>query len=366
MQNTIVQIEAVTGAAETEIVKVISSAIANSDNIDLSNSTQVEAIIDELAPELADNTVDGAAEIITEGNKLINDITADATIEDRKKAIEIVQVQQVAQSDNPEGLVEDLLELGTEENVEQIVDNNTGEKLTEQIENTEEIDPTIRPDFSNSRPIAEPDFANTDIATSVTINILDNDSDPDNDAIEIVDIFASENAEVVINPENTLTYTPNNGFAGEDIIFYAIQDSNGNVDNNIVTVTVTPDEIVVNDNNTEILGTEQGDDILGNSQGNIISGLGGNDRFIYNEIGDIPDTITDFTPGEDSIVLTNLLDSINFQGDDPIADGFVLLNTSGNDTELLIDSDGLGNLQPQTLLILRDVAIGNLNNPLGL
>ncbi|NES03226.1 MAG: DUF4347 domain-containing protein [Okeania sp. SIO2F4] len=281
VQNTLVQIEAVTGVSETEIVEALSNEIANSENLDLSDSTQLEEIINELAPELADNTVDGAAEIITETNERIDDIADDGTMGDREKSIEIVQVQQVAQSDDPEGLVEDLLELGTEEeNVEEIVDDNTGEELTEQIENTEEIDPTIRPDFSNSRPIAEPDFANTDIATSVTINILDNDSDPENDAIEIVDIFASDNAEVVINPDNTLTYTPNNGFAGEDIIFYAIQDSNGNVDNNIVTVTVRPDGIFLEgtgDNNI-LNGSEGNDTYIGRGGNDIIRSHGGDDN----------------------------------------------------------------------------------------
>ncbi|MDJ0517496.1 MAG: DUF4347 domain-containing protein [Trichodesmium sp. MO_231.B1] len=280
VQNTLVQIEAVTGVSETEIVEALSNEIANSENLDLSDSTQLEGIINELAPELADNTVDGAAEIITESNERIDDIADDGTIGDREKSIEIVQVQQVAQSDDPEGLVEDLLELGTEEeNVEEIVDDNTGEQLTEQIENTEEIDPTTRPDFSNSRPIAEPDVANTDLATSVTINVLDNDSDPDNDAIEIVDIFASDNAEVVINPDNTLTYTPNNGFAGEDIIFYAIQDSNGSVDNNIVTVTVRPDGILRegNDDNDFINGSEGNDTYIGRGGNDLIRSHGGDD-----------------------------------------------------------------------------------------
>ena len=190
---------------------------------------------------------------------------------------------------------------------------------------------------------------------------MSNDSDPDEDAIEIVDIFASENAEVVINPDDTLTYTPNDGFTGDDIIFYAIQDSNGNVDNNIVNLRVR-NEIVVSESDTNIQGTEQADDIIGNSQGNIITGLVGRDLFIYNEIGDTPDTITDFVLGEDKIVLTNLLANTDFQGNNPIADDFVQFNASGSDTVLSIDSDGLGNLQPQALLIVQNVAIEDLSN----
>ena len=169
------------------------------------------------------------------------------------------------------------------------------------------------------------------------------------------------NAEVVINPDDTLTYTPNDGFTGDDIIFYAIQDSNGNVDNNIVTLRVR-NEIVVSESDSNIQGTEQADDIIGNSQGNLITGLGGRDLFIYNEIGDNPDTITDFVLGEDKIVLTNLLANTDFQGNNPIADDFIQFNTIGSDTVLSIDSDGLGNLQPQALLIVQNVAIEDLSN----
>ena len=359
VQNIIVQIGALTGSSDTDIIDAVSEMIVDADNFDLSDPTQIEEIINEVAPELEDNTVDGAATVITESNERIDDITADRTTEDLDKAIEIAQVQQIAQGKTPE----DLQQLRTgEEGVAEVVDDNTGAKLTEQIDNTEAIDPTIRPDLNNDRPIAEPDTATTEINTSVTIDVLNNDSDPEGDAIEIVDIFASDNAEVVINPDNTLTYTPNIGFAGEDIIFYAIQDGNGSVDNNIVTVTVAQNLVVANRSNINIQGTEQADDITGTSQGNVITGLGGMDRFIYNELGDREDTITDFTPGEDNIVLTNLLDSIDYLGSDPIADGIVQFSSSGSDTLLLIDRDGLGDLQPQSLINLRDIAIEDLNN----
>ncbi|ERT08669.1 hypothetical protein M595_1458 [Lyngbya aestuarii BL J] len=314
VQNTLVQIEAVTGVDETEIIEALSNQIANSENLDLSDSTQVARIINELAPELADNTVDSAAEIITESNKRIDDIAIadDSTMDDREKSIEIVQVQQIAQSDEPEGTVEDLVELGTEEeNVEEIVDDNTGEKLTAQIESTEEIDPTTRPDFSNSRPIAEPDFVTTDIATPVTIDVLANDSDPDNDPIEVVDFialqntdvdvdedtgeivdtFSSDSGEVVINPDNTLTYTPSDGFTGEDIIFYAIQDSNGNVDNNIVTVTVGPVEIIPEGN-----GNNNGDNNSDNNGDNdFINGGEGNDTELEPTVTPTPETLPEPT-----------------------------------------------------------------------
>lgn len=394
VQNTIVQIEAVTGASETDIVKVLSQEIADSDNFDLSDSTQVEAIIDELTIEdLEDNTVDGAAEIITESNDRIDNIADDGTIDDLSKAIEIVQVQQVAQGNTPEDLIELAVE---EENVAEIVEENTGEELTTQIEATEEIDPTFRPDLSNSVPVAQEDFVVTDLATPVTIDVLANDSDLDNDPLEVVDALSAndlllDNGEVVnnsdnvvINPDNTLTYTPNDDFTGEDSIFYAIEDSNGNVDNSIVTVRVAPNEIIISENNANIQGTEQADDIISNSQGNVITGLGGNDLFIYNELGETPDIITDFTPDiitnfnleentdqeentdfsleEDRIVLTNLLDNLDFQGDDPIAESFLQFDASGSDTVLSIDRDALGDLQPQPLLIVQNISIEDLSN----
>jgi len=296
VQNTVVQLEALTGASEPETIDALSEAIATSGTLDLSDPAQVQALISTLAPGFEIALVEGAAAIIAEGNERIQAIALDDTLDSVEKSKAIAQVQQIAQG----AIQEALSDLGSGVgDVATVVNENTEAALTAQIATAEETDPTFRPDFSNQRPTAVADEATTDFATPVVIDVLANDSDPDNDAIEIVEVFAFEPGEVVINPDNTLTYTPGADFSGEDVIFYAIQDSNGNVDNNTVTITVS-DEVdpvepppvepppvepppvepppVEPPGGLNIVGTPNKDNLSGAGADDVIRGRGGNDK----------------------------------------------------------------------------------------
>ena len=100
---------------------------------------------------------------------------------------------------------------------------------------TATVDVTVNP--VNDAPVAEDDTAATDPSTPVDIPVLDNDSDVDNDPLTVTSATAT-NGTVRINPDGTLTYTPNDGFEGEDTITYTIDDGNGGTDTGIVTVSV--------------------------------------------------------------------------------------------------------------------------------
>ncbi|MBD2843553.1 Ig-like domain-containing protein, partial [Erythrobacter rubeus] len=60
---------------------------------------------------------------------------------------------------------------------------------------------------TNPPPTAANDTASTDEDVAVNIDVLANDSDPDGDALTVISANAP-NGTVVINPDNTLTYTP--------------------------------------------------------------------------------------------------------------------------------------------------------------
>src|SRR5690606_12564649 len=60
----------------------------------------------------------------------------------------------------------------------------------------------------NDAPVANDDTAETDEDTPVTINVLDNDSDPDGDPLTVTEATA-ENGNVTIGDDGELTYTPN-------------------------------------------------------------------------------------------------------------------------------------------------------------
>ncbi|MCU4677357.1 tandem-95 repeat protein [Catenovulum sp. 2E275] len=91
----------------------------------------------------------------------------------------------------------------------------------------------------NIPPNAENDLAQLAWNTSVTVDVLNNDSDADGDIINITSVSASF-GEVIINADNTINYTPNVNYAGNDLIQYGITDNKGGTDAAQVSVTIKP------------------------------------------------------------------------------------------------------------------------------
>ena len=67
--------------------------------------------------------------------------------------------------------------------------------------------------------------------------VLANDTDLDGNPL-IVTAASASNGTVVINPDGTVTYTPNANFNGTDTITYTISDGQGGFSTSTVTVTV--------------------------------------------------------------------------------------------------------------------------------
>jgi hypothetical protein len=91
---------------------------------------------------------------------------------------------------------------------------------------------------SNTAPVANDDSATTDVDTSLTLDVLANDSDDDGDTLDISSLGDPTNGTVVENTDGTLTYTPNAGFSGSDGFTYTVSDGNGGSDTANVNVTV--------------------------------------------------------------------------------------------------------------------------------
>lgn len=88
----------------------------------------------------------------------------------------------------------------------------------------------------NDQPFAVNDSASTVINTSVTINVLLNDSDIDGDDLSIIDANAANGTTVITG--DAIVYTPNTDFNGTDTINYTISDSNGATASALVSMTV--------------------------------------------------------------------------------------------------------------------------------
>ncbi|MEY2909651.1 MAG: hypothetical protein RLZZ602_2174, partial [Pseudomonadota bacterium] len=92
--------------------------------------------------------------------------------------------------------------------------------------------------LANDSPVANNDLGATDFETPVTVSVLSNDFDANDDPVSVAAVVQPENGSVTINDDGTITYTPNAGFSGEDSFTYTLVDENGAEDTATVTITV--------------------------------------------------------------------------------------------------------------------------------
>ncbi len=92
------------------------------------------------------------------------------------------------------------------------------------------------PDAVNDGSTDEP-FSVDENTPLTNINVLNNDTDPDNDTLNVT-AASSHDGDVTINPDGTLTFTPHTNFTGDTTITYTISDGNGGSDSATVFVTV--------------------------------------------------------------------------------------------------------------------------------
>ncbi|MDF1736780.1 MAG: tandem-95 repeat protein, partial [Minwuia sp.] len=78
----------------------------------------------------------------------------------------------------------------------------------------------------NDAPVALDDTLRAFEDITATINVLDNDTDPEGDGLTVTEATA-ENGTVIINANGTLTYLGNADFNGVDTITYTVTDSGG-------------------------------------------------------------------------------------------------------------------------------------------
>ncbi|WP_288940491.1 Hint domain-containing protein [uncultured Roseovarius sp.] len=99
-----------------------------------------------------------------------------------------------------------------------------------------EIENLIRPE--NLGPDAKDDAASVNEDNSVTIPVLANDTDPETDALTVTGASDGANGTTVVNPDGTITYTPDPDFNGTDSFTYTVSDGNGGTDTATVNVTI--------------------------------------------------------------------------------------------------------------------------------
>ena len=118
-----------------------------------------------------------------------------------------------------------------------------GNGATDQAQVTVTVNPV------NDLPVAVNDEAATSEGQAVTIPVLANDSDADEDTLTVTEVTQPSNGSTSINGSTTVTYVPTAGYFGQDSFSYTVSDGNGGTDTANVSVTVTEqnDPPVAND-----------------------------------------------------------------------------------------------------------------------
>ncbi len=99
----------------------------------------------------------------------------------------------------------------------------------------------------NASPVAVDDAAICTNGAAVTVAVLANDEDPDNDALIVTQIGAAANGTVRVEADSTITYTASPGFSGADSFDYTISDGLGGSATATVSITVEPAYLTLDD-----------------------------------------------------------------------------------------------------------------------
>lgn len=183
-------------------------------------------------------------------------------------------------------------------------------------------------------PMANSDVGTTDENSPVTIDVLANDADANEDTLSIDTASITSGSGSVSIVANELVYDPNGTYAhlndgdsAEISIEYQISDGNGGTDTASVTVTVNGANNVIN-------GTEDNNILSGSAGIDIIDGLGGDDTIDGKGGVDI----VNGGAGDDIIIINQAKNSENagtIDGGD--GDDTIQINGSSADTPFVVD-----------------------------
>jgi VCBS repeat-containing protein len=101
---------------------------------------------------------------------------------------------------------------------------------------------TVNVEAVNDVPVANADTAETNEESAVVIDVLANDTNPDNGTLTVEILSAPASGTALVNSDGTISFTPAKDFTGSISFTYQITDSSGG-DTASATVTVTVDAV---------------------------------------------------------------------------------------------------------------------------
>lgn len=121
-----------------------------------------------------------------------------------------------------------------------------------------------------------------------------------------------------------------------------------------------PDKLYGKGERDTLLGNRGNDVLVGGSDRDILTGGIGNDRFVYQQLSDRQDTITDFNPNQDLIELRPILADPAYTSQTPFRD-YIRLVQSGAGVTVQVDINGGTSGGFSTLVRLENIAIERLS-----
>ena len=110
-----------------------------------------------------------------------------------------------------------------------------------EIDETELEADIIAPPPDNNPPVAVDDALTIDEDESAVVNVLNQDSDPDDDQLTVVAVSTpDQGGTATLTTDDFVAYQPAPDFFGIETFSYTISDGNGGTDSGLVTVTVNP------------------------------------------------------------------------------------------------------------------------------
>ena len=124
----------------------------------------------------------------------------------------------------------------------------------------------------NDAPVAVADSANGNQGTTITGNVLTNDTDVDaGTTLTAAVATGPANGTLTLDANGSFTYTPNAAFSGSDSFTYRAND--GTADSNTATVSLTVTAVA----GQTLTGTNQANTLTGGVGADTINGLSGDD-----------------------------------------------------------------------------------------
>jgi hypothetical protein len=109
--------------------------------------------------------------------------------------------------------------------------------VTDKLDNTASASVYVTVNKGNTAPVAMDDVAFTQANVAVSIDVLSNDTDADNDPIQLIDFSQGTHGGTLLSGSNII-YQPESGYVGQDSFTYLIADPSGDRSQGTVLVNI--------------------------------------------------------------------------------------------------------------------------------